>query len=108
MAHKGTVEWFRHIYMNDGFMEMVQAIEDLFNETRDGPNAERMDKFIQGILYGSNNQGVMNEKPPAPNPHDMVDHPELYDFQNKVYTQWVRQKQGLNRLDVELDEFAKV
>lgn len=102
MVHKGTVEWFRQIYMHDGLGAMIEDIKELLEKTGLELTDGRMDKFIQGILYGSNSKGIINQKPPVPNPFDMTEHPEKYDFQKSVYTQWVDQMQGVKKLEVEV------
>mgnify|MGYP000906733101 CR=1 FL=1 len=102
MVHKGTVEWFRQIYMHDGLGAMVEEIKELLEKTDLELTNERMDKFIQGILYGSNSQGVINQKPSPPNPFDMTEHPELYDFQSRVYKDWVGMMEGVKKLECEV------
>ncbi len=87
-VEKGTVEWYRHIYMNDGLKIMIEELTKQFKKA----GKEKINNMIQGILYGYTAEGKPNERPPSPNPGDIVNDYDKYKFQERVYARWINKK----------------
>jgi hypothetical protein len=87
-VQKGTVEWYRHIYMNEGLNSMI---EELTKQFKNSPKI-KINNFIQAILYGYGPDGKANDKPPKPNPDDIVNDYDNYKFQERVYGKWINRK----------------
>ena len=95
MSHKGTLEWYRFIFMNEGLREMIAAISDIMKESNNPASPERLDKFIKGILYGANPDGTVRTRPPEPNMNDLGkghEGQDKYKFESKVWKLWIAQR----------------
>ncbi|MEN6554701.1 MAG: hypothetical protein ABFC34_17645 [Methanobacterium sp.] len=89
MAVKGTLEYYRGVYMVDGLDVMVQKIRETLNEAGVTITAKRLNQYIQGVFYGCSVDGAIRGKPPAPNPFDMTQNQDKYDFEENIYKRWI-------------------
>lgn len=94
MAVKGTLEYYRHIYLVDGLHEMINSIEEVLTEAGREPRPERLSKWVKAVMYGSGSDGIVRSQPVSPTPQDMVDNPEKHEFEKRVYNKYVNQAQN--------------
>lgn len=87
-VEKGTVEYYRRVYMEDGLKIMIEELEKQFKNV--GKN--KLSGFVQAILYGYGSEGKLNECPPSPNPDDITEDYKRYKFQERVYARWINKK----------------
>jgi len=90
-----TIEYFQHIFMDQGFDSMVRAIEELMVEAGDPVTSERVNMFIQAVLYGYNLDGTVRSRPCQPDMFDLGrgrSGQDLFKFQSRVWSLYVKQR----------------
>lgn len=91
---RGTIDYYRSVFMVEGLREMISEITAVMREAGNPITPQRLDKFIQGVLYGCNSDGSVRNQPPQENFEDLKDHYDRFKFQQKVRQLWVRQRNG--------------
>lgn len=94
MAVKGTLEYYRHIYLTEGLHAMINSIEEVLTEAGREPTPERLSKWVKAVMYGPGKDGIVRGKPIPPNPQDMLDNPEKHEFEKQIYKKYVNQAQN--------------
>lgn len=86
---KGTLEYYRSIFMADGLREMVSELTAIMREAGNEIVPNRLDNFIKAILYGCNSDGTVRIRPPEPNFEDIKNNYSKFKFEKKVFETWV-------------------
>jgi hypothetical protein len=80
-----TIEFFRHVFMDQGFNQMVSEIKKLLQEAGNPISSERLNNWIRAILYGSNPDGTIRTRPPQPDLNDIKNDYSKFKFESKVH-----------------------
>jgi hypothetical protein len=95
MRVKGTLEYYRHIFMTEGIHEMISEITRIMREAGNEITPKRLDTFIQAVLYGTDEKGELNVRPCEPDMHDLGrgrEGQDRFKFQQRVRQLYVRQR----------------
>ena len=93
MRVKGTLEYYRHIFMEDGLNAMIQAVTEILTETDSPLTSRRLDNWIKAILYGANKDGIVRHQPPQPDMFDWGrgrEGQDKFKFEKRVFESWIR------------------
>jgi hypothetical protein len=94
MRVKGTLEYYRHVFMTDGIHEMISEVTRIMREAGNEITPKRLDNFIQAILYGTDEKGELNVRPPQPDFEDIKNNYGKFKFEKRVHELWIRQRNG--------------
>lgn len=81
-------EEYQRIYFYEGFDELLKQLLYWYGDCPE----EHINKLIQGILYGYNKKGEPFSKPRIPDPYLMTTDEFLYDFQCRIWKNYVAQE----------------
>jgi hypothetical protein len=95
MSVKGTIEYYHHIFMEEGIHAMISEITSVMKEAGNPITPERLDGFIKAVLYGADENGEANVRPPQPDMFLLGKGrvgQDLYNFQSRVWSLYVKQR----------------
>jgi len=83
-----TFEEYQTLYYYKGIGAMITKLKEQFHKST--PN--ELNQLIQAILYGYKYDGTPMTKPRIPDPYLMTTNEFLYDFQCKVWKNYVKKE----------------
>lgn len=83
-----TFEEYQMLYYYRGLKVMVTKLKEQFNKQ----TPTELNSIIQAILYGYKHDGTPMNKPRSPDPYLMTTNEFLYDFQCKVWKNYVKKE----------------
>lgn len=92
---RGTVEYYRHVFMDGGIHELISEITSVMKEAGNPVTPERLDLFIKAVLYGYNFDGTGRSRPCQPDMFDLGrgrEGQDKYKWDSLVYGLYVKQR----------------